>query len=424
MQITHHISHLYKDVFTTDSRYIHLWGGRGRGGSYTGTAMFTYWLNNLDYFRGYLMREVLGDVRDSLYQDMNDRIEESGILYNYLRVNEHSMSITHPNGNFIHSKGFKKSANKRSAKLKSLAGATHILIEEADEISEEDFNQLDESLRTTKADIKIVLIFNPPPKDHWILRRWYSLEESGHEGYYTAVANKDPELLSIFSTYYDNIQNITESTRRLYESYSQTNPHRYYTTILGLVPEGVKGRVFNNWNKIAVQDYFDFPYQEIYGLDFGFNDPTALIGRKIYKSDLYTHEYLYDFGLTNKDLASKFEALGISKKSLIIADSANPKDIEDLRQNYGYNVKPAHKGKDSIINGIKKVKEYTTHLTVPSKNFWYEYQNYTYALDQFGNPTDQPIDKNNHAMDCLRYSVFEKKQKQKQAITNISQILR
>lgn len=319
--------------------------------------------------------------------------------------------MDHPNGNYIHAKGFKKASSKQRAKLKSLAGATHILIEEADEISEEDFNQLDESLRTTKGDVKIILLFNPPPKDHWIIKRWFDLRESGQEGFYKAFPKDDLELLAIFSTYYDNLKNITTSTQMLYESYKTSNPYRYFNTVKGLISEGVKGRVFSNWNRISIHDYFNLPYSEVYGLDFGFNDPTSLIGRKIHKSELYAHEYLYEVGLTNKQLVERFEALGISKRALIIADSANPKDIEDLKINYGYNVKPAYKGKDSIINGIKKIKEYNTHLTTSSENFWYEYQHYCYALDQFGKPTNSSIDANNHCIDPLRYTIYEKKRK-------------
>ena len=411
MEITHKFSHIYKPVFETKARYIPIWGGRGRGGSYTGTAMFLFWLNNLPYFRGYIMREILGDVRDSLFQDMKDRIEESGIPENFYRINEHEMSIKHPNGNYIHAKGFKKASSKQRAKLKSLAGATHIIIEEADEISEDDFNQLDESLRTIKGDIKIILLFNPPPKDHWILRRWFDLEESGVEGYYKATAKENPEVLSIFSTYYDNLSNITQSTVNLYENYKINNPPRYYTTIAGLISEGVKGRVFSAWQRIGRQEYFDLPYAEVFGLDFGFNDPIALIGRKLYKSELYAHEYLYEVGLTNKELVERFEALSISKRALIIADSANPKDIEDLKKNYGYNVKAAYKGKDSIINGIKKIKEYNTFITASSDNFWYEYQHYSFSIDQHGKPTNSPIDANNHCVDPLRYTIIEQKKK-------------
>ena len=408
MEFVHKISYLYKEVFSTDSRYILLWGGRGRGGSYTGTAAFIIWLNTLPYFRGYIMREILGDIRDSLFQDVKDRINEAEVQDGFYRINEHAMSVEHPNGNFIHAKGFKKASSKQRAKLKSLAGATHILIEEADEISEDDFNQLDESLRTIKGDVKIILLFNPPPKEHWIIKRWFTLTESDVKGYYRAIPNDDKELLSIFSTYYDNISNITYSTQNLYEGYKTQNTHRYYTTIAGLIPEGVKGRVFANWQKISLQEYFDLPYSEVYGLDFGFNDPTALIGRKLHKNSLYAHEYIYEVGLTNRDLAAKFEATGISKRSLIIADSANPKDIEDLKKNYGYNVRPAYKGNDSIINGIKKIKEYQTYVTSCSINFWYEYQHYTYDLDQYDKPTDSPIDANNHCIDPLRYTVYEK----------------
>ena len=292
MLISHKFSHIYKPVFETNARYIPIWGGRGRGGSYTGTAMFLFWLNNLPYFRGYIMREILGDVRDSLFQDMKDRIEEAGIPDNYYKINEHEMAIKHPsNGNYIHAKGFKKASSKQRAKLKSLAGATHIIIEEADEISEDDFNQLDESLRTIKGDIKIILLFNPPPKDHWILKRWFDLVDSDVEGYYKAVPKDSPEVLAIFSTYYDNISNITQSTVNLYENYRVNNPHRYYTTIAGLISEGVKGRVFGGWQRMATQDYFNLPYPEIFGLDFGYNDPIALVGRKLHKSDNLNKRY-------------------------------------------------------------------------------------------------------------------------------------
>jgi phage terminase large subunit len=133
-----------------------------------------------------------------------------------------------------------------------------------------------------------------------------------------------------------------------------------------------------------------------------------LIGQKIYKNQLWVHEYIYEIGMTNKALAERMEALGISKRIRIIADSANPKDIEDLRSNYGYFVSAAYKGQGSILNGIRKIKEYDVFLTSGSKNFWYEVQHYSYALDQFDKPTDMPIDANNHCIDPLRYTVYDK----------------
>ena len=129
-------SEKYEPLFTTKARYIDLWGGRGRGGSYTGTKYFVHLLTQKEYFRGYLMREIAGDIRESLWRDFKDRIEEDEIEHLF-EINETAMSaICVPTGNVLLSKGFKKSSGNRTAKLKSLAGATHVLIEEAEEISD------------------------------------------------------------------------------------------------------------------------------------------------------------------------------------------------------------------------------------------------------------------------------------------------
>ena len=179
---------LYKDVFSTKKRYIDVLGGRGRGGSHFGTDYFLYLITLPQYFRGYFVRQVFGDIRDSLFRDFKDRIEEKEIFgKNDFRIQENSMRITYlPTGNTIFSKGVTK-AGDRTAKMKSLAGATHVLIEEADELKEHDFDQLDLSLRTVKAEnVQIVRVFNPPAKNHWIWRD-YNLVDSDVEGYYFPI---------------------------------------------------------------------------------------------------------------------------------------------------------------------------------------------------------------------------------------------
>lgn len=70
---------LYEPLFHTKARYIDLWGGRGRGGSFTGTQYFLHLITQPEYFRGYLMREIAGDVRESLWRDFKDRIDEADI---------------------------------------------------------------------------------------------------------------------------------------------------------------------------------------------------------------------------------------------------------------------------------------------------------------------------------------------------------
>jgi phage terminase large subunit len=403
--ITQPFSAVYRDLFTTQARYILLWGGRGRGGSFTATQYFLHLLTNPDYFRGYLMREIHSDVRESLWRDLKDRIEENEDLdERYFDLNESQMAALYPaTGNTILSKGFKKSAGNRTAKLKSLAGATHVLIEEAEEISEADFLQLDDSLRTTKSKVQIVMIFNPPSKSHWIWKRWFTLIDApGNTGYFQAIPRTTPELLSIFSTYPDNEENINPSTVTQWESYRDTNPDHYWTIIRGLISEGARGRIYKTWTPCVKMPAL---YSKWYCLDWGFsNDPLALVELEAHNRQLWVQEKLYQTGLTNDDLERELIRLKVPKVGPIYADSAQPKDIEDMRRR-GWNFIGAVKGTGSVKSGIKFIQQYEVFLTEDSKNLWKEVENYAWALDHQKNPTDEPIDAWNHGLDAINYGM-------------------
>ena len=397
---------LYKPVLTTNARYIDIWGGRGRGGSYFATKYFLFLLMQPDYFRGYFVREILGDIRTSLFQDIKDRIEEGEIDEKEFNINETVMSITHlRTGNIILSKGFKKSSGKTTAKMKSLAGATHVLIEECEEVSKSDFMQLDDSLRTVKGKLQILRVFNPPPKNHWLIKSNYNLSASSVEGYYTASVKTDKNILSIHSTYLDNMKYMNESTITNFESYKESDDtlDYYYVVIKGLVSEGKVGRIFKTWKHIKELPT-DVPYYW-YGLDFGFsNDPAALVKICSHNKKVYGKELIYETGLTNPELSAKMESLGVSKREVIWADSAEMKSIQELK-NLGWNIKPFSKTADSIRQGIKFIQSYEVNITEDSSNAWQENEDYCWSLDQYKNPTDKPIDKHNHFMDAFRYGV-------------------
>lgn len=409
--MTFDFASLYKPIFTTKARYIHLWGGRGRGGSFTATQLALRLITSKDYFRGYFMREVFNDIRDSLWRDFKDRIEENETLNEAdFAFNDSQMTVTYlPTGNMIMSKGFKKSSGNRTAKLKSLAGATHVFIEEAEENDESNFRQLDDSLRTKKGSTMIVMVFNPPHKNHWIIKRWYNLIESEIEGYYRATAKPDPTLLSIFSTYEQNYENLNESFRHNYDvKYKEEHDNKtatdetYYPTMVkGLISEGLKGRIFKNW-QIGVMPN---QYPKFYGLDFGFNDPVALVEIEMHDNKIWVRELIYQSGMTNREISDRMKELGVKGK--IIADSAEPKSIRELRQ-MGWNIQEAVKGSDSIRAGIKYLKQFSVYLTSDSKNFWHEYEEYRWSLDYNKEPTNVPVDENNHLMDALRYVAYTK----------------
>jgi len=159
-----------------------------------------------------------------------------------------------------------------------------------------------------------------------------------------------------------------------------------------------EGQVFKNWN-------FDFEVEEggevLYGLDFGFaTDPTAMVKVQKRGKRLWVEELIYHQGLTNQDLAQLMEFNKVDMSAVIIADSADPKSIEELRR-LGYrNIRGAVKGSDSVRAGIQKLRGYEVHVNPESTNLINEYYNYAYRSG-----TDQPIDAYNHLIDAFRYSL-------------------
>lgn len=399
----------YLPLQNTKARYIHLFGGRGRGGSFTATQYALQLITSKNYFRGYFMREVFNDIRDSLWRDFKDRVEENDDLNESdFAFNDSQMTVTYiPTGNTIIAKGFKKSQGNRTAKLKSLAGATHVFIEEAEENDEISFRQLDDSLRTTKAETKIIMVFNPPNKNHWIVKRWYKLEDSKVPGYFMAKPLlTSNNVLSIHSTYLDNLANLNDSFVYNLINYKSTDPDYYYTMVEGLITEGVKGRIFRNWQSIAAMPN---QYPKEYGLDFGWNDPVALVETERHNNKLFVRQMIHQTGMTNRELSDRMKELGIKQSSVITADSAEPKSIEELKR-LGWNVKPASKGPDSIMAGIKQIKNMEVYLTEDSREFWNEFETYAWKLNQHKEPVNEPIDTNNHLMDALRYALTIKPQ--------------
>lgn len=362
------------------------------------------------------MRQVAGDIRESLWRDFNDRINDNDSVDKSLfSIQDFAMTAQYlPNANEVISKGFKRSSGNQTAKLKSIAGATHVLVEEGEENSEEDFDQMDDSLRTTKSNIQIISIFNPPHKDHWIIKRFYNLipAETIHgkecEGYYIATPKKDDNLLSIHSTYIDNIQNMNQSTIDKFKIYKERNFEYYATMVLGLVSEGMKGIIFKKWKPVTNGEFNELPYKSFYGLDFGFSsDPVALVEIKAHNDDIWLKELVYDTGLTNPMLHERFTQLRLNNSSEIFADSAEPKSIEELRR-MGWNIKPAVKGPDSVRAGINFMLSKNIHYVDTCINLIKEKESYRWALDANKNPTDAPVDEKNHDMDASRYGIYTK----------------
>lgn len=99
--------------------------------------------------------------------------------------------------------------------------------------------------------------------------------------------------------------------------------------------------------------------------------------------------------------------IGINRSDEIIADSAEPKSIEELTR-LGWNITPAEKGPDSIKNGIDILKRYKINITSDSPNLLKEFRSYKWAENKDGVPTNKPVDFLNHGMDAIRYVALNK----------------
>ncbi len=393
------VNRVYQDLFIKKPRYIILMGGRGAGRSTVASQFANSKLIAPDYFRCAIMRYILGDIRNSIYREIVDRAEENGIA-NKLKINDSTMSIEYGE-NSINAVGFRKSSGDQKSKLKSLANYNCVIIEEADEIPEDDFMQLDDSLRTVKGDILIVLLLNPPAKTHWIIQRWFDLLPSGVKDFYIPELKKEhKDTVFIKTDYTDNINNLDAKSIENYERYKDTKPDHYYNIVKGYVPETVKGKVYSGWIKIP-----EIPHEarlERYGLDFGYtNDPTAIVAIYRYNGGFILDEVLYRKGMLNKAIA---DHMLNQPDSLIVADSAEPKSISELNV-YGLRVVGAKKGKDSVRFGIATVQQQRISVTERSKNIWNGYSNYSWATDKDGNTLGVPNHAYSDCMDAVRYGI-------------------
>lgn len=395
------VNEVYKPLFTSNLTYKVLMGGRGAGRSTVASQYAMAKLVAPEYFRCAIMRYVLGDIRNSIYKEIIDRTEDTGVA-EHIDINESQMILTY-GANSINAVGFKKSSGDQKAKLKSLANYTDVIIEEADEISEEDFIQLDDSLRTLKGNITIILLLNPPPKDHWIIKRWFNLLPSDHKGFYIPELRSEiKDTLFIRTSYKDNIKNIAQRSIENYQNYQQTKPEHYYNMILGLVPETVRGKIYSNWREIEgvpfearlIRRWIDFGYS---------NDPTAIGDLYEYNGGYILDEQLYKKGMLNKQIADTLLNLH-QPETLVIADSAEPKSIDELKL-YGVNVLPAVKGKNSIKTGITFVQGQKISYTKRSINIKTEYENYAWFENKDGVTLNEPKPGYNHHMDGIRYAL-------------------
>lgn len=251
-----------------------------------------------------------------------------------------------------------------------------LFINEANNVPYEAFDQLE--VRTKEF---IFLDWNPT-NEFW---------------FYEQVKNRN-DCEHIILTYKDNEGLPPEIVGSIEQRMEKKNWWKVYG--LGELGDS-EGKVYNDWQTID-----EIPHHarlERRGMDFGYsNDPTVIIDIYYYNGGYILDEVLYRKGMSNKQIADTI--LNQEKQVLVIADSAEPKSIDEIK-GYGINIVGAEKGKDSINNGIQLVQNQRISVTKRSLELIKEYRNYMWLTDKDGKILNVPEDGFNHAMDALRYAL-------------------
>lgn len=336
-----------------------------------------------------VIRKVGRTLKDSVFQLITDTLKKFGV-YGSCKVNLTTLTITLPNGSIF----LFKAIDDGGEKIKSIVDITDIWIEEATELTDDEFTQLDLRLRALAEDLQIWCSFNPISRLNWTFKKWFA-------------DNLPPaaDTLILKTTYKDNRFLPADYIKALEEK-AKTNPNYYRVYTLGEYVTLDK-LVFYNW-KVEEFEHKDIKGQLIIGMDFGFiNDISAIVSSLLVEDEkkIYVFREWGDTGKTNQELANIIKALGFNK-SVIVADSAEQKSIAEIKAAGVPKIRAAKKGKDSIIHGIQKLQNYEIILHPSCEGIKTEMENYTWKKDkQTGEYTNEPVDLYNHYIDALRYSL-------------------
>lgn len=227
-------------------------------------------------------------------------------------------------------------------------------------------------IRTTG---RIIFDFNPTEVDHWV---------------YDEMARED--AAKIITTYKDNPHLNAETITEI-EFLKQADPDLWRIYGEGM-PATVRNQVYSHY----VQTAYQRPSERAYGLDFGYNHPTALVEVGYVGESVQWHEVIYQSHLTIPDLIGLMKERGVDRNVMIYADGARPEAIEDI-QRAGYRIRAVEKYPGSVKEQILKVKSRPLIITSESVNLKREIKSYKWS----DNSPDEPVKAFDDGMDAGRY---------------------
>jgi phage terminase large subunit len=378
------------DLLGSKSRYFVVTGGRGSGKSFEVGRFITL----LSFEQGHKIlftRQTMTSAHLSIIPEFKEKIELLK-LEDMFSISKSEIKNKQSQSE-IFFKGLKTSSGDQTANLKSLQGVTTWILDESEELTDEDtFDKINLSIRSNDKQNRVILILNPATKEHWIYKKFFE-QEGIKEGFNGTKGN----TTYIHTTYEDNIKNLGVSFLQEIEKIKIHNPDKYQHVILGGWLDKADGVVFTNWEFGAFNPNY---LQTSFGMDFGFSiDPDALaeVAIDLKNKILYVKEHIYQRGLKTHELSKML--LEKTKGGLIIADSAEPRLIDDLRFQK-VNIQAVKKG--TIESGIVRMQDFKIIVEPNSTNIAKELNNYCYL----NKGSRLYVDNWNHIIDAIRYNVI------------------
>ncbi|ARQ94557.1 terminase large subunit [Weissella phage PWc] len=388
----------YYPLYTSKARYVAVKGSRGSGKSEAEFLKVLIDILRYPWCNYMMLRRYANTHRKSTFTTFKKVAIRHGVadLFNF---NSSMPEITYKaTGQKIYFIGADKPESVTSIAVET-GGLTHLLVEEAYQIeNEEAFDKINDSMRGKvegypEAFYQTTVIFNPWSDSTWLKARFFDEE------------TREKDLLSFTTTFRDNPYLDDAFVERMLELI-ENNPKK--ARVIANGEWGIsEGLIYENVTRGNIPDELRTQLPTAYGLDFGFsNDPTAIIKSYVdfENSKIYIDDEIYSTDLLDSDIYDLLKDRGWTKKQ-IIADSAEPKSIMQLKRLGVPRIQGAFKGKDSINFGISLLQGYDIVVSDKAPNTYKELSNYVWDSNRAGELTTKPVDKYNHALDAWRYSI-------------------
>jgi phage terminase large subunit len=409
-------------------------GGRGGRKTYE-VSKFIAYSCAVKKKRAVILRDEKALIKETILNEIwtrYDTANANGRLDLECQKNETELKDKKTGKTLLYTKGFRATTLEKTANMKGPSDIDIAIIEEGEDIrSKEMFDTFVDGLR--KEGCIVIIMLNTPSLAHFICKRLFHatpvLDERGEaSGYFTLTPRTDiPGFLCIQTSFEDNPFLPAHIVDR-YKGYGDPKHHlfdlhHYFTAIKGYASSGRKGQILTKVKTISRQEYYELPFTEYYGQDFGTASPAAMVGVKFDGNTAWIRLINYK-PMPALELGKLYSTLKLGAADKIVCDSAEATtsivklangwhDLDaSLYEKYpelnrGFFAVPCPKKDISGHLGLMISME--LYAIEEDTDLWEEINNYCYAQDKYGNYTDDPIDDFNHAIDAARYIISDQR---------------